>query len=385
MTDSTDPRPDPGADPGGGDRRDPELGAAASRPERTAGSPPLTSRQFWIQSPGRGEIVEREIPGQRPGHLRVRTAWTGISRGTESLVFRGEVPDSLHDSMRAPFQEGEFPAPVKYGYCSVGRIEGDSARAGEWVFCLYPHQDLYWVPPAAATPIPEGVPPARAVLAANLETALNGVWDGRPGPGDRIAVVGAGVVGLLTAWICGRILGARVTAIDRNPGREPVARALGVEFALPEELPRAESDLVFHASGSSGGAAEALALAGVEATVVELSWFGSRGVTLPLGEGFHPRRLTLRSSQVGRIPPDRVARWDFERRRRVALELLASDELDVLISGESPFAELPEVLARLSGEGADALCHRVVYPGTGAGSDPAPGPASSSSASSQPR
>ena len=365
------------------DRHYPEPDSADSRPERRASSRPLTSRQFWIQSPGRGEIVEREIPGQMPGHLRVRTAWSGISRGTESLVFRGEVPDSLHDSMRAPFQEGEFPAPVKYGYCSVGRIEGDPERAGEWVFCLYPHQDLYWVPPEAVTSIPEAVPPARAVLAANLETALNGVWDGQPGPGDRIAVVGAGVVGLLTAWICGRIPGTRVTAVDRNPAREPVARALGMDFALPEELRRADCDLVFHASGSSGGAAEALALAGIEATVVELSWFGSRGVTLPLGEGFHSRRLTLRSSQVGRIPPDHAARWDFERRRQVVLELLASDELDALITGESPFAELPEVLARLSGDGAAALCHRVVYPG--ADDRRPPGPDSISSGPSHSR
>jgi len=365
MTDYADP-------PSALDPPDPESGAQA-----------LRSRQFWIQAPGRGEIVEREIPAEVPGHLRVRTAWSGISRGTESLVFRGEVPVSLHASMRAPFQEGEFPAPVKYGYCSVGQIEGDPARAGEWVFCLYPHQDLYWVPIGAVTPIPMGVPPARAVLAANLETALNGVWDGRPGPGDRIAVVGAGVVGLLTAWICSRMPGTRVTAVDQNPAREPVARALGVDFSLPEGLSRAECDLVFHASGSSAGAAEALALAGVEATVVELSWFGSRGVTLPLGEGFHPRRLTLRSSQVGRIPPDRDPRWDFSRRRQLALKLLEFDELDVLISGESLFAELPEVLARLSGEGADALCHRVVYPGAGTGR--APGPNSPSSVPRQSR
>ena len=337
---------------------------------------PRPSRQFWIRSPGEGEIREVGIPGHLPGHLRIRAGWSGISRGTESLVFRGEVPPSLHAVMRAPFQEGEFPAPVKYGYASVGQVEEalppepalpgtDSASSlvpGDWVFCLHPHQDVYWAPPASVTRIPSGVPPARAVLAANMETALNATWDGGAGPGDRIVVVGAGVVGLLVAWLCARIPGTRVTAVDLNPAREAQARALGVDFARPGTLPGASADLVFHASGAPEGAVQALELAGEEATVVELSWYGTRSVPLPLGEGFHPRRLTLRSSQVGALPPARRPRWDFARRLGVALELLAAPELDALITDESPFDELPRVMARLARDGGDTLCHRIVYP-----------------------
>jgi len=284
--------------------------------------------------------------------------------------------------MRAPFQEGEFPAPVKYGYASVGQVEealapqqalapepalpgtasANSLVPGDWVFCLHPHQDVYWAPPASVTRIPSGVPPARAVLAANMETALNATWDGGAGPGDRIVVVGAGVVGLLVAWLCARIPGTRVTAVDLNPAREAQARALGVDFARPGTLPGASADLVFHASGAPEGAVQALELAGEEATVVELSWYGTRSVPLPLGEGFHPRRLTLRSSQVGALPPARRPRWDFARRLGVALELLAAPELDALITDESPFDELPRVMARLARDGGDTLCHRITYP-----------------------
>jgi len=344
----------------------------------------IPSRQFWIRTPGEGEIREAPIPGHVPGHLRIRARWSGISRGTESLVFRGEVPPRLHATMRAPFQDGDFPAPVKYGYASVGQVDAapapegpgaaapagtPSLEAGDWVFCLHPHQDLYWVPPEAVTPIPPGVPPARAVLAANMETALNATWDGRPGPGDRIVVVGAGVVGLLVAWLCARIPGTRVTAVDLNPSRASAARALGVGFATPGTLPPASADLVFHASGSPEGAAEALELAGQEATVVELSWYGTRSVPLPLGEGFHPRRLTLRSSQVGAIPPERRPRWDFARRLQVALDLLQASELDALVTHESAFDELPRVMSALARHGGDTLCHRVRYP-----SSPTPSP-----------
>ena len=342
----------------------------SSVPGPSVPADPRPSRQFWIRTPGEGEIREVGIPGHLPGHLRIRTRWSGISRGTESLVFRGEVPPSLHAVMRAPFQEGEFPAPVKYGYASVGQVEealpgtasASSLVPGDWVFCLHPHQDVYWAPPASVTRIPSGVLPARAVLAANMETALNAIWDGGAGPGDRIVVVGAGVVGLLVAWLCARIPGTRVTAVDLNPAREAPARALGVDFAPPGTLPGASADLVFHASGAPEGAVQALELAGEEATVVELSWYGTRSVPLPLGEGFHPRRLTLRSSQVGALPPARRPRWDFARRLGVALDLLAAPELDALITDESPFDELPRVMARLARDGGDTLCHRITYP-----------------------
>jgi threonine dehydrogenase-like Zn-dependent dehydrogenase len=321
-----------------------------------------TARQFWIRSPGVGEIVAAPLAPQQEGDVLVRALFSGISRGTEALVFRGEVPMSQRVAMRAPFQEGDFPAPVKYGYSSVGEVvEGDGGLVGRRVFCLYPHQDLYRVPAAAVVPLPDGLPPGRAVLAANAETALNAIWDARPGPGDRVVVIGAGVVGLLVAWLCAGLRGADVLLHDVDRARARTADALGLRFT-PEPPVGADADLVVHASGTEAGLGLALESAGMEATVLELSWYGTRTVTLPLGEAFHSRRLTLKSSQVGRIPASRAARWDHRRRLHAALRLLLDARLDALVSGESDFEELPAVLARLSRDPAGALCHRIRYP-----------------------
>lgn len=323
-----------------------------------------TARAFWIQEPGRGAIVSSDLPPRQDDQVLVRTLYSAISRGTEALVFRGEVPDSQRRAMRAPFQEGEFPAPVKYGYTSVGRVvEGPDTEAeslrGRAVFCLHPHQDRFVVPADAVTPLPEGLPAGRAVLAPSMETAVNAVWDARPTVGDRVVVVGAGVVGLLAAWLCRQVPATRVTVVDVEPGRETVARKLGLVFRT--DVGTEDADLVVHASGSPEGLVSALSAAGPEGTVVELSWHGTAPVPLPLGEAFHSRRLTLRSSQVSRLPPERTPRWDRGRRMELALELLLDPVLDALITHESDFEELPRVLEELSHGPGETLCHRIRY------------------------
>lgn len=320
---------------------------------------------FWTIAPGRGELRRETLPPLAAGEVHVRSVYSAISRGTESLVFRGEVPPSEYRRMRAPFQQGDFPAPVKYGYINVGVVEagcGAQAEAlvGRRVFCLYPHQQAYIVPATAVVPLPDAVPSERAVLAANLETAINAVWDASPTLGDRIAVVGGGVLGALVAWLCARIPGTEVELIDLDPSRSALAAAFGAGFALPHGA-RANCDLVIHASGAPAGLARALELAGDEATVLEMSWYGQRSVALALGEAFHARRLTLRSSQVGRLPPRQAPRWDYRRRMELALSLLVDSLPDVLISGESEFANLPDTLQRLSSTPAGALCHRIRY------------------------
>ena len=324
-------------------------------------SEPIIAQQFWIQSPGHGEIVQATLGAACEGDVLVAARYSGISRGTESLVFRGDVPSSLYADMRAPFQEGEFPGPVKYGYSSVGDvIEGPAECRGRSVFCLFPHQDRYRVPIAAVTPLPADVPAPRAVLAANMETAVNVAWDAGPSVGDRVVVVGAGVVGLLVAWLFRHMAGIDLTVVDLNPARAEVADALGLS-CVTEPPVDTDADLVVHASGQPEGLVTALSVAGVEATIVEASWYGTRQVRLPLGERFHARRLTLRSSQVGRLSPTRVPRWTHGRRLALALDLLRADELDVLISGESRFDELPAVMASLAEEPGDTLCHRIRY------------------------
>ena len=337
----------------------------ASSPDGLTRAPEQASA-FWVTAPGRGELRREPLAEPAPGDALVRTLYSGISRGTESLVFRGEVPPSESQTMRAPFQVGDFPGPVKYGYCSVGVVEeGPAHLLGRTVFCLHPHQTRYRVPAEALHPLPDpggnGVPPGRAVLAANLETAVNGLWDAAPRLGDRIAVIGAGTLGCLAAWLAGRIPGCRVELIDLNPRRAAIAAALGVGFAGPEAA-APDADLVIHASGSPAGLALGLRIAGFEATVLELSWYGTREVPLPLGQGFHRRRLTIRSSQVGSVATAQRARWDHRRRMALALSLLADPVLDALISGEDAFDDLPAVQARLAADPGDTLMHRIRYP-----------------------
>jgi 2-desacetyl-2-hydroxyethyl bacteriochlorophyllide A dehydrogenase len=319
------------------------------------------TQAFWIAAPGRGEIRSETLRSPSPDEVVVLTLFSGISRGTEALVFQGHVPATEYQRMRAPFQQGDFPAPIKYGYASVGRVEsGPRELHDRVVFALYPHQTRYVVDAASVYVVPTSIPPARAVLAANLETAINGLWDARPQIGDRVVVVGAGAVGCLIAWLAGRIPGCDVELVDINPARAAVARALGVRFSKPDEASEG-ADLVVHASGSPAGLELALRVAAFEATIVEMSWYGDRAVPVPLGQAFHARRLTLKSSQVGSVAAPQRARWNARRRMELALSLLTDSALDALVTGESDFADMPDVMARLATDPGNTICHRIRY------------------------
>ncbi|MFB6548371.1 zinc-binding alcohol dehydrogenase [Streptomyces sp. NPDC056405] len=321
------------------------------------------ARAFWLESPGRGAIRDVELSAPAADEVLVRTLYSGVSRGTETLVFGGRVPENQYAAMRAPFQEGDFPGPVKYGYLNVGVVEeGPADLVGRTVFCLYPHQTRYVVPAAAVTPVPPEVPAERAVLAGTVETAVNALWDAAPLVGDRIAVVGGGMVGCSVAALLARFPGVRVQLVDADPHRGKVAEALGVGFASPADA-LGGLDLVVHASATEAGLARSLELLRPEGTVLELSWYGDRRVALPLGEAFHSRRLTLRSSQVGTVSPARGATRTYADRLALALDLLADPALDALVTGESAFTELPDVLAGLASGEIPALCHRIRYPG----------------------
>jgi threonine dehydrogenase-like Zn-dependent dehydrogenase len=318
---------------------------------------------FWLSAPGRGEIRPVALPEPADEDVVVRTLRSGISRGTETLVFRGGVPPSQYATMRAPFQDGEFPAPVKYGYLSVGEVEhGPPELRGRTVFCLYPHQTAYVVPAAAVTVVPDDVPPARAVLAGTVETAVNALWDAAPLIGDRVAVVGAGMVGCCVARLLGRYPALEVELVDVDPLRAEVASALGVGFAAPDAA-AGDRDLVVHASATSAGLQSSLELLAAEGTVLDLSWYGDAEVRLSLGGAFHSRRLGVRASQVGTVSPARSARRTTRDRLALALELLRDPAFDVLVTGESRFEELPAVMARLAEGSLPALCHTIAYDG----------------------
>ncbi|MFF2021414.1 zinc-binding alcohol dehydrogenase [Streptomyces sp. NPDC058171] len=327
----------------------------------TPRTPPRTARAYWLTAPGQGEIRSVPLPEPGEGDVVVRTLYSGVSRGTETLVFRGGVPASQHTAMRAPFQDGDFPAPVKYGYLNVGRVEaGPAGLLGRTVFCLYPHQTRYIVPARAVTPVPDSVPAARAVLAGTVETAVNALWDAAPLVGDRIAVVGGGMVGASVAALLARFPGVRIQLVDADPGRAALAEALGVAFAAPGDA-LDDCDLVVHASATEEGLTRSLELLGPEGTVLELSWYGDRKVSLPLGEAFHSGRLVVRGSQVGAVAPARRSRRTFGDRLALALDLLADPALDALVSGESTFDDLPRDMARIASGELPGLCHRVVY------------------------
>jgi threonine dehydrogenase-like Zn-dependent dehydrogenase len=320
-----------------------------------------TARAFWTLGPGRGEIRTEALPMPASDEVLVQTSYSAVSRGTESLVFNGRVPQSAYQRMRCPHQVGEFPGPLKYGYANVGVVRaGAAALLGQAVFCLFPHQSAYVVPAHAVHPIPDAVALERAVLAANMETAVNAVWDAAPQLGDRVTVVGAGVLGCLCAYLLTHQLGVTVELVDIQEQRALIASRLGAGFSLPEAAER-DRDLVIHASASEAGLRTCLELAAPDSTVLELSWFGDSEVRLPLGGAFHHARLSLRSSQVGSLSPRARRRFDYRARLALALELCKDPVLDALIDAESPFEALPELMPRLAAPTSTGLCQRLVY------------------------
>jgi NADPH:quinone reductase-like Zn-dependent oxidoreductase len=329
----------------------------------TAIHPPhaVLSQSLWYVGPGQAEIRTESLGPLPAESVQVRTLFSALSRGTESLVYRGLVPESEYVRMAAPWMGGAFPFPVQYGYSNVGRIEvGPAHLIGQLVFALRPHQTVYQAGLSEVIALPAGLSTERAVLAANMETALNAVWDAAPGPGDRIAVIGGGVVGCLVAYLCGHLPGAEVTLVDTNPKRASIANALGVGFAGPAAAP-SDCDVVFHCSATAAGLTSAIAAAGDEALVLELSWYGATPVEVPLGGAFHSRQIRLQSSQVGHIAISHRPRWNYRRRLQAAIGMLADPRLDVLLSPPIAFADLPNRLPTILGAQSDVLCCLIDY------------------------
>jgi threonine dehydrogenase-like Zn-dependent dehydrogenase len=317
----------------------------------------IAARAFWTTAPGQGELREARLeppePGSCPGARIVRTLASGVSRGTEALVFAGRVPPSQYQAMRAPLMGGDFPFPVKYGYSAVGLTED-----GQRVFVLHPHQDCFIAPAAMCVPVPDAVPTPRAVLAANMETALNLLWDARGLPGERMLVVGAGVVGLLIASLLARIPAAVVTVVDIDPTRAVLAQAFGCGFALPDAAP-GEQELIVHTSASEAGLRLCLSRAAFEARIIEASWYGDTAPAVPLGEAFHARRLRLIASQVGHVAAPMRGRRSHAERLTMALGLLADARFDALLEGPTQFADLPAAMPAILRPGG--LCHVITY------------------------
>ena len=319
------------------------------------------ARAFWLRAPGCGEIRQVGLPEPGPDDVVVRTVRSGISRGTETLVFRGGVPPAERARMRAPFQEGDFPGPVKYGYLNVGAVEqGPAELRGRTVFCLYPHQTAYVVPAGAVSIVPDGVPPARAVLAGTVETAVNALWDAAPLVGDRVAVVGAGMVGCCVARLLHLFPASQVTLVDVDPDR--TGRRSRPRGRVRLARPRRGRVRPRRAHERDIGRPSALARpAGARGHRRRPQLVRRRRVRLSLGRAFHAGRLRIQSSQVGTVSPARAARRTSADRLALALDLLRDPAFDALLTGESRFDELPEVMARLADGRLPALCHTITY------------------------
>lgn len=329
-------------------------------------SPSRTALALFYVAPQKAELRSVDVGFVADlcprGDVLIKSAWSGLSRGTEKLIYEGRVPRSEYARMRAPFQEGELPFPVKYGYCAVGIVEeGPEETIGRAVFALHPHQDVFAVPASAAVPVPDGVPLKRAILAANMETALNAVWDSGAGPCDRVLVVGAGTVGLLIANLLGRIPGVELFVADINQARRELARDFGARFLHPGETAGLEADIAFHTSATAAGLQTCFDACGFEGRVIEVSWYGDRETPVGLGGAFHAKRLGIVSSQVGAVSPSRRPRWPHRRRQEAALSLLRDPRLDALITHEVAFSGLPQALPELLRDGADVLTAAVRY------------------------
>ncbi len=313
----------------------------------------MLARAFWTIDAGEGVLRSETLADSAPGHVALRALASGVSRGTEALVFAGRVPSALYESMQAPLMDGSFPFPVKYGYSLVAEQQ-DGGR----VFVLHPHQDRMLVPASMCVPIPNTIPTHRAVLGANMETALNVCWDAGPLPGERILVVGAGVIGMLTASLLARIPAAEVTVVDVNPSREKLVIQMGCAFALPEGAP-ADQELVVHASASEAGLRLALDRAAFEGRIIEASWYGDLAPVVPLGGAFHSRRLRLIATQVGAVAPSMRGRRTHGQRLALALGLLNDSVYDALLDGPTRFEDLPKAMPRILAPGG--LCHVITY------------------------
>jgi threonine dehydrogenase-like Zn-dependent dehydrogenase len=316
-----------------------------------------TARALWIEAAGRAVLREETLPAPRDGWCRVEALYSAVSPGTERLVASGRVPAEVAEIMRCPYMEGAFPFPVKYGYSLVGRVT-DGPLAGKIVHLLHPHQERMQVRVSDLRVVPGDVPPERATLAANLETAVTALWDGRVTAGERVLVIGFGIVGSLVARLVSAIPGVELDVVERDPAKRALASTLGF---TARETPRDDYDVAFGASGSAAEVQLAIDAVGNEGRVIELSWLGLQSAAILLGGSFHSGRKQLIASQVSQIPPSLRGRWDYARRTQLVFSLLRDPVFDQHITRQVAFEELPDFIADLCATPSAGLSVTVRY------------------------
>jgi threonine dehydrogenase-like Zn-dependent dehydrogenase len=321
----------------------------------------IRARAFWLTGKGRGALKREALPD--PGGEEwcvVRAMFSAVSPGTERLVADGKVPVALRKEMRCPYMGGNFPFPVKYGYSLVGEVvQGPVELRGRKVHVLHPHQDVCVVRSEDVRPLPDDLPPARATLASNMETAVTAAWDSGVALGERVLVVGFGIVGSLIARIFGLGPAVDLEIAEKRPDRRRLAESMGFRAT---GRPSAESfDVAFDTSGTPAGLQTAIDSVGVEGRVVAVSWFGAEPVRLDLGGSFHSRRKRIIGSQVSRIPGSLRPRWDIRRRTELVFRLLERPEFDLHVGPTVPFTELPKAFETLVRRSPGGLSPLIMY------------------------
>lgn len=325
---------------------------------------PPSARAYWVERPGKGSLRQEALSLPAPeGYSLIETWVSGISPGTERLVGLGNVPPECWGVMDCPFMAGSFELPVKYGYCLVGRAL-NGAYLDQWVFTMHPHQDYAIVPENRLLPLPEYLPPLRATLIPNLETALNAIWDSEYQPPEPVAIVGGGIVGVLIAFLLKTAWGHPPVIIELDKQRRQQLKSLPWEFPVmaPDASPREAFSLCFHTSGQGSGLQTALDSVGFEGRIVEASWFGDRPVSLHLGGGFHFQRKQILSSQVSTIAKPKREHLTHRQRLEQVLEHLQDPWLDGLISSPIAFDNLPLFMQQLYHKNPDGFSFAIIYP-----------------------
>jgi len=319
----------------------------------------LKIQALWHINPVSSDILRSE-PEIQKNQCLLQSKYSLISVGTERTVSMGKVPVDLHDSMAVPYMKGAFSFPVKYGYSLVGKVlKGPSEWMGRNVHLMHPHQDYCYSNLSDLFILPPTIPLKRATLISNMETAVNAIWDSQVSIGDRVVVVGFGLIGSLVALIVRQIPGVEVQVVEIDKSRQQVARSLG--FGVSDSCKKNHFDMAFHASGSATGLQNAIDAVGLEGPIIELSWYGNRKVDISLGTTFHSLRKQLISSQVSFIPSTKQSGWDFKRRKKTVLNLLHNPVFDHLLDTEVPFKESPSVFEKIRNNDWEPLTCVVKY------------------------
>jgi len=318
-------------------------------------------RSLWHLSDSQSVIKENTAQNPSPSFLKIQSHFSLISTGTERLVACGEVPGSVHDDMKVPYMEGAFPFPIKYGYSLVGKVitEGHS-MTGKLVHAMHPHQDFCLINESDLFEIHSNIPAQRATLASNLETALTAVWDAQVNIGDRVLIVGFGLIGSLIARLLSFIPAIYFQIIEIDKERIQHAEKLG--FPVSAILRKhSKFDIAFHTSATAEGLQTCIDGVGLEGKIIELSWYGKKPVKINMGGSFHSQRKQIISSQVGKLPSKYNARWDMKRRKKVVFELLENALFDQQITHFIKFVDTPTFFADLRAGKAKGLAYCIEY------------------------